>query len=181
LAVPKRRALELGATIGVIPTDPLRVYVPVGVRAAFHIDEVWAIEAAFAYFLAAETSLAAVLDASGAEPRTWQRAQQQLRAHAALRVTPLYGKLLAGTTVLHMELYALAGGGIVRTLRTPSLNVDAGIRPSALLGAGFGLLFGSRWVIRLEYRQSMYLRPSSGLAWPAELGLCGGVLLGGRR
>lgn len=180
-AVPKKHALELAATAGVIPTDPLRVYFPLGVRAAFHLGEVWAIEASFAYLLAAQTSLAEELSAAGADPRAWQREPLQLRADAALRVAPLYGKLLAGSSVLHVELYALAGAGIVRTLGAPALDQRAALRPVGLLAGGLGFLFGRRWVVRLEYRQAMVARPSGSLGWPGEIGLAGGVLLGGRR
>jgi len=92
-----------------------------------------------------------------------------------------------GPRVLHFDGYLVAGAGLVRTEAEESLDLPAAARPDLHLGLGLRLFFGQRWLVRLEYRQYLYVRPEDrsgqggGIGVASELALCGGVLLGGRR
>jgi outer membrane beta-barrel protein len=186
-AVEKAGALELGALVGVIPNDAFLVYVPLGARVAYHLTERWSIEAGFEYNLQFDTGLRAHLEASDAQLRARLRDRQQLRASASLGWSPLFGKLAVAGAVLHFDGYLLGGAGLVRTEAEQALDLPAAVRPDFHLGAGLRLFFSRRWLVRLEYRQYLYVRPEDrsggggGVGVASELALCGGVLLGGRR
>jgi len=186
-AVEKAGALELDALVGVIPNDAFLVYMPVGARVAYHLTERWSLELGFEYNIQFDTGLRAHLEASDAQLRARLRHRQQLRASGSLGWSPLYGKLAVAGAVVHFDGYLLAGAGLVRTEEEQALDLPAAVRPDFHLGAGVRLFFGQRWLVRLEYRQYLYVRPEDrtggggGVGAASEVALCGGVLLGGRR
>jgi outer membrane beta-barrel protein len=185
--VEKARALEVVALAGVIPNDAFLIYIPLGMRAAFHIDERWAVEASLEYHLSADTGLRNYLEESDAQLRARIRDRQELRASASAMWSPAYGKLALGGGVLHFEGYLVGGAGVVRIAEEKTLDQGAAVRPDFHLGAGLRAFLGRRWLLRLEYRQYLFLRPTDGagrgggVGWPSEIALCGGLLLGGRR
>ena len=183
---PKARRFELLAHAGVIPNDPFVVYVPLGLRAAFHVTEQVALELGFAYNLQADTDLRDYLEENDAQLRARVRDRQQLRAAGTVCWSPVYGKLAVAGAILHLDGHLLAGAGIVRIQAQPLVDLAAATRPDFHLGAGVRLFMGSRWLLRLELRQHVYLRPESGvgggggLGFPTEVSLGVGILLGGR-
>ena len=180
--IKKKGALGISLAFGVVPTDPLRVYLPIAIRLAYHITESWALEGSFAYNFVSETALHSLLRSSGTDPAIWERESHRWRANGAVIWSPVYGKISTGSRIFHLEFYLLAGAGAVYTQKQPSLNFEAVARPEFVWGAGLRLLAGRRWMVRFAYRQHLALRPkSSGIAWPAELSLGLGVLLGGSR
>ncbi len=182
--VEKRRAFELVAFVGVIPNDAFLVYLPLGLRAAYHFSEQWAIELSFEANLSVETGLREYLEQHDAELRARLRDRQQLRSGASAVWSPVYGKLAVGRAVLHFDGYLLGGAGVLRTAEAQEVAQPAAIRPDFHLGAGLRGLFGSRWVVRLELRQYLYVRAheaGGGLGAASEIALCAGALLGGRR
>lgn len=182
--VEKRQAIELAALVGVIPNDAFLVYLPLGLRAAYHFTEHWAVELSFEVNLSVETGLREYLEQNDAELRVRLRDRQELRASGSAVWSPAYGKLAVGRAVLHFDGYLLGGAGVLRTAEAPEVAQPAAIRPDFHLGAGLRGLFGSRWVVRLELRQYLYLRApggGGGLGAASEIALCAGALLGGRR
>jgi outer membrane beta-barrel protein len=185
--VEKVRAVEIVALAGVIPNDAFLVYIPLGLRAAYHLTERWAIELTFEANVAVDTGLKDYLERSDAQLRARLRDRQQLRTSLSAMWSPIYGKLALGARVLHFDLYLVGGAGIVRTGEEQALGLDAAVRPDFHLGLGVRAFLGRRWLLRLEYRQYLYLRPEDrtgrggGVGFPSEIALCGGVLLGGRR
>jgi outer membrane beta-barrel protein len=184
---PKARALELVVHAGVIPNDAFLIYIPVGARVAYHLTERWALEASFGYYLQADTGLRDYLEENDAQLRARLRDRQQLSASAGLCWSPVYGKAALGAgTIVHFDGYLLAGGGIVRTEEEEAIELDAATRPDFHLGLGLRVFFGSRWLVRLEYRQHLFLRPTDGsgggggVGFPSEISVGVGVLLGGR-
>jgi outer membrane beta-barrel protein len=186
-SVQKAHALEIVALAGVIPNDAFLVYIPLGVRAAFHIDERWAVEASLEINVWADTGLRSYLEQNDAQLRVRIRDRQQLRASASAMWSPAYGKLALGGGVLHFEGYLVGGAGLVRTAEEPTVGLGAAVRPDFHVGLGLRAFLGRRWLLRLEYRQYLFLRPTDsagrggGVGWPSEIALCGGVLLGGHR
>jgi outer membrane beta-barrel protein len=182
--VEKRRAIELVALFGVIPNDAFLVYLPLGLRAAYHFSEHWGVELSFEANLSIETGLREYLEENDAELRARIRDRQQLRAGVSAVWSPAYGKLAAGRAVLHFDGYLLGGAGVLRTAEAQEVAQPAAIRPDFHLGAGLRGLFGSRWVVRVELRQYLYVRAKEGgggLGAATEIALCAGALLGGRR
>jgi outer membrane beta-barrel protein len=184
--VEKARAVELVALFGVIPNDAFLVYLPVGLRAAYHFTERWALELSFEYNLSVDTGLRDFLQSNDAELRARIRDRQQLRAAASAVWSPLYGKLAAGHAILHFDGYLHGGAGILRLAAEPDVGQGASVRPDFHLGAGVRAFLGSRFVLRLELRQYLFARPgaagqSGGVGAASEVDLCAGVLLGGRR
>lgn len=186
LAHPKARCFELTAHAGVIPNDPFVVYLPLGIRAGFHLSERWALEIGVSYNLQLDTDLLRYLEDNDAQLGVRARGRQQLRAAATMGWSPVYGKLALGSWILHMDLHLLAGGGIVRTGEAPEVDLGAATRPDFQLGLGMRFFLGGRWLLRLQYRQHLFLRPEDrrggggGVGFPSEIGLGVGILLGGR-
>ncbi len=185
-AVQKARAVELVAAVGVIPNDAFLLYVPIGLRLAYHLSERWALELSVAYQLAADTGLRDFLEESDAQLRARLRERQQLRAAVGVLFAPAYGKLSLGGGVLHFDGFLSAGAGVVRTGAEPELRLRAAIRPDLHLGLGLRVFLGRRWLLRLELRQHLFVRPEDddgrggGVGFPTEVSLGVGVLLGGR-
>jgi outer membrane beta-barrel protein len=183
----KAGGVELVGLVGVIPNDPFVVYVPLGLRVAYHLTEQWALEASFAYNLQADTELRQYLEENDAQLRARIRDRQQLRAGASLVWSPIYGKLAVGGAVVHLDAHLLAGAGIVRTEEEPSVDLAAATRPDFHLGLGLRVFLARRWLLRLELRQYAFLRPTDraggggGVGFPSEISLAAGVLLGGGR
>ncbi|MFH1131499.1 MAG: outer membrane beta-barrel domain-containing protein [Pseudomonadota bacterium] len=181
----KKGAFELVGLAGVIPNDSLIVYVPVGVRAAYHFTEQWAVEASFEYAVPIHTGLRNSLEKNA--PNIWLGVDQGIRGSLDVLWSALYGKVAAGRNVLQFDLYFLAGAGIVSTLDRATQGLLSAVRPDFNFGTGIRTFWGDRWVIRLEYRQYLYLQPKSisgeggGIGVPSELILCAGLLLGGSR
>lgn len=186
-AVSKARALELTASVGVIPNDAFLVYVPVGLRIAYHLSERWALELSGCYQPAASTGLREFLEESDVQLRATLRERQQLRASVGVLWAPAYGKLSLGGGVLHFDGFLSGGAGIVRTGEEPALRLRAAVRPDLHLGLGLRAFLGRRWLLRLELRQHLFVRPEDdagrggGLGFPTEIALGFGVLLGGQR
>lgn len=181
--VRKQGALEIAAAVGVIPNDPFVVYLPLGLRLAYHLTEAWALEAGFSYNIQFDSGLQDAL--TGDAP---VRDRQQLRSALSAVWSPLYGKMAAGRGhVVHFDAYLAAGVGIVRTEAEPTLELSAAVRPDFLLGVGLRVFLSRRWLMRVEYRQYLFLRPRTrageggDAAFPAQLALCVGLLLGGSR
>jgi outer membrane beta-barrel protein len=185
--VEKVHAVELVALAGVIPNDAFLVYIPLGLRAAYHLTERWAIELSFEANIAVDTGLKDYLERSDAQLRAQLRDRQQLRTSLSTMWSPLYGKLALGARALPFDLYVLGGVGIVRTGEEQAIGLDAAVRPDFHLGLGVRAFLGRRWLLRLEVRQYLYLHPEDrtgrggGVGFPTEIALCSGVLLGGRR
>jgi len=179
----KKGALELGVGIGVIPTDPLWVYVPLKARLAYHLTEAWALGVDFAFNLHIATRLHDNIEST--PPDRWQGERQRLRAALFAIWSPFYGKLAAGRGIHGFEPYFSAGVGIVATGEAPAVEVAAGVRPEVRLGAGVRLAVTRSFVLHLELGQHLYVRPegegdaAGGLAWPLEVALGGSLLLGG--
>jgi outer membrane beta-barrel protein len=187
LQVHKTRALELAVMVGVIPNDPYLFYIPLGLRAAFHLTERWAIEISFEGNLSVDTGLRRFLEENDAALRAQIRDRQQLRVGAGASLAPLYGKVAIGRRVIHFDGYLAAGAGVVRTAAEESIGLSAAIRPDFYLGTGLRVFVHGRWLLRLEGRQYLYLRPTDssgrggGVGFPLELAVLGGLLLGGHR
>jgi outer membrane beta-barrel protein len=186
-AVSKARALELSVAVGVIPNDAFLVYVPIGLRIAYHLSERWALELGASYQLAADTGLRDFLEESDAQLRARLRERQQLRAGIGVLFAPAYGKISLGGAVLHFDGFLSGGAGVVRTGEEPELRLRAALRPDLHLGLGLRAFLGPRWLLRLELRQHLCFRPEDdagrggGLGFPTEISVALGVLLGGRR
>jgi outer membrane beta-barrel protein len=183
----KARSVELAALFGVIPNDAFLLYLPFGIRVAYHLDERWALELAASYQLAVDTGLRRFLEASDAELRARLRERQQLRASAGALWAPAYGKLAVGGGVLHFDGFLSAGAGIVRTGEEPALALRAAVQPDFRLGAGVRAFLGRRVTLRFEFRQHVFLRPEDdaghggGAGFASEISLAAGVLLGASR
>jgi len=182
---PLARRFELVGMVGVIPNDPFVVYVPLSIRFGYHLTDHWGLELGFAYNLQIDTDLRDYLEANDAQLRARIRDRQQLRGGASLSYAPIYGKLAVGRHVIHLDGFVLGGAGVVRTEEVAQTNLAAATRPDFHLGLGIRLFLGRRWLLRLEFRQYLYLRPEDrdggggGLGFPSEISLGGGVLLGG--
>lgn len=181
----KARRFELVAVAGVIPNDPFVVYLPLGLRLAYHLTERWALEVGFAYNLQLDTDLRDYLQDSDAQLRATIRDRQQLRGGASLCWSPVYGKLALGSHVVQLDAFLVGGAGVVRTAQEQGADLPAATRPDFHLGAGLRLFIGRRWLLRLELRQYLFLRPEDqsggggGVGLPSEISLGGGILLGG--
>lgn len=176
----RQGALELAIGLAVVPNDALRVYLPLGIRLTYHATSAWGVELSFAYALAFERDVWSV-----ARDAAWREEKQRLRAAADLIWSPFYGKLSAGFSVVAIEPYLALGAGIVQTEAVEPNVIPSAVRPEFNLAVGLRLGFGRRWLLRFEARQHLRVRPdgkgpaAGGLGWPLELGLWGGVLLGG--
>jgi outer membrane beta-barrel protein len=185
--VEKAGALELSGSVGVIPNDAFLVYIPLGLRLAYHLTERWSLELGFEYNLQADTGLRDYLEENDAQLRARIRDRQQVRACLSAGWSPVYGKLAVGSSVVTFDGYLLGGAGLVSTEGDEAIDLPAAVRPDLHLGAGLRLFFGRRWLVRLELRQYLYLRPEDrsgkggGVAPATEVALGGGVLLGGKR
>jgi outer membrane beta-barrel protein len=185
--VETARTVEIVGLVGVIPNDAFLVYVPVGVRVAYHVGARWALEASTEYNLSVDTGLRSYLEQSDAELRARIRDRQQVRINAGALWSPVYGKVAMGRRVVRFDGYLMGGAGIVRTGEEKTVDLAAAVRPDFHLGAGLRVFLGGRFVARLEYRQYMFLRPQDnlgrggGVGFPSEIALCAGLLLGGRR
>lgn len=183
-AATKAGAFELSISLGVIPNFAAVVYLPVGARLAYHLRESWALELGFDYDIRLRTR---VRDAIINSPTEWVGEEQNWRLFVGADWSPLYGKLALGSTSVYLEFYFTGGAGIVATLADPALGLGAGIQPDFNLGAGLRFFVGTRFSVKLEYRQHLYLRPSAsggqggGVSAPAQVSLLGTVFIGGKR
>lgn len=178
-AINKRHTVELGVAIGVVPTDARRVYLPVGARVAFHATDWLAIEAGFSYSLATKTAEGRALESAGAGQ---QRQRQRWRASGSVLLSPIDGKLRVGQSVLGFEPYGLLGFGALRLDGLAMAGLEASVRPEWHVGAGLRVCFARRWLLRVEYRQHIFVRDSQAeggaVGTASEFGVGFGVLLG---
>jgi outer membrane beta-barrel protein len=183
----KQRAVELEVLIGVIPNDAFLIYLPVGLRLGYHLTERWSVELSGEYYVSFDTGLRTFLEENDAALKARLRDRQQLQLTVGGGWAPVYGKLALGEHVLHLDGYLAVGGGLVHTAEEKTLGQTAAFCPDFYAAAGIRLMLSRRWMMRWEYRQHVFLRPSSssgqggGVGFPAEIALLWGVLLGGGR
>jgi outer membrane beta-barrel protein len=180
----KAGAVELALSLGVIPNYAAVVYLPVGARLAYHLCESWALELGFDYDIRLRTRYRNALLNS---PTIWLGEEQNWRLNFNTHWSPLYGKLALGSTSAHLEFYLTGGAGIVATLADPTLGLGSGIQPDFNFGGGLRFFVGRRFSLRLEFRQHLYLQPTSaggqggGVRAPSQVSLLGTVFIGGKR
>jgi len=143
----KHGRVEIFPTVGMTLNDPFFNNVLLTGGLMFHVTEWLAIGGAGDYVLGLDAGLPVEGGAARLRPAV-NRATFGGRLEVA--VSPLYGKLsLFAEKVLHFDIYALVGGGVVGTrIGSPALG--------AVVGLGEHIFF-SRWLaLRIEVRDQMF-------------------------
>ncbi|MBW2733073.1 MAG: hypothetical protein JRH20_11835 [Deltaproteobacteria bacterium] len=169
--------MELSASAQVVVTDAQQIRFPLGGRLALHLDQRWGIELAGEWVLASPRAEQAVLVTLAPGKL---REQPRWRATMAALWSPLLGKVSGGARVFAFEPYMALGMGLVGSAAETRAHIGAAVRPEGILSLGLRIGRG-RWLLRVEARQALRLRPTDDLDYALSVGLLAGVLLGGSR
>lgn len=116
----------------------------------FHLSETWSIGGTFAWYFSETSDLFdEVTDHYELFP---ERALLELYGGGEVGWTPIYGKFaIFDRNIVHFDLTATAGGGVLRTSRAVDL------KPALLLGIGFHVYL-TRWLaLTAEVRDHVYV------------------------
>lgn len=171
--------VELSLLGGIIPNDSFANYYDVGAEVTYHLTETFGAGILLIKPFSHETDLRSFLQEEPFYVTTDLPEEYFLITMAEGSWTPLYGKFsFLGTKLLHMELAALVGAGM---LNTSVLNIETGqakkkFKPMGSLGAGLRFWFSSVMAARFDTRVYFHSKAGSeanltGLSTPVELTL----------
>ncbi len=157
---------------GVVPNDDFFAYVDAGAAYDYYFSEDIAIEVRGAYTFPQQTSLEATLEKQREQggPGLEVRLPETLRAHASLSAVwnLLHGKIgFFNTRLTEFDLGLNFGVGSVMTNLTAKGGAQAPrFAPQGNIGAVLQFYLGSRFVLRVDYRQFFYQANGGGVSFP---------------
>lgn len=171
---------RLSATLyaGMIPNNIFEQYFPVGFRANYYLLENIGMELSTNYAFGRRTDLLDMVeDPRGIGSNSVLLGDIQLSHNTfGVQWSPVYGKFAFNNTGLfYLDMYVLGGAGLVIVQTETDVNTDPATtaKPEGVLGAGAAIYIGEHLGVRLDFRQFMFLKPSTigGVATPSEVSL----------
>jgi len=173
--------IEIAIAAGLLPNDPLTVYLPLGGRVGYHFTESFPAAASGAYLadgLRVEGDLREDLINNSyrtSVERIILLGQQVWRTNVVAVWSPIFGK----GSVLNMGLgyfdFNLVGGvGVLQTESQDDIDptlTNTNINFEAVLGAGFKFYFLDSFALRIDFRQFIYPKDRGGTATPSEISI----------
>ncbi len=157
---------------GVVPNDDFFAYVDAGAAYDYYFSEDIAIELRGAYTFPQQTSLEATLEKQREQggPGLEVRLPETLRAHASLSAVwnLLHGKIgFFSTRLTEFDLGLSFGVGSVLTNLTAKGGAETlRFAPQGNMGAVLQFYLGSRFVLRVDFRQFFYQANGGGVSFP---------------
>jgi len=161
----KTERIELGLKVGVLPSEPFHVYIPLGGNVAYYLNESLGFEAGGSYLLRTNTELSDFLETRLGEDYAEDLIGEdiyQWRANAVVKWHPLYGKLaLLQRKLSHFDFNVVGGLGVMGASRPADDRQTASNRvlPEFVFGAGFHFFLTQNLGLRLDWRSSVNFGP----------------------
>ncbi len=181
----KKERFELAPHFGYVPNNPFAKRMVGGIGFAYHFSEQFAVEGDVSYSpdlgindLKGLTKTLVVIAADGAGSDEFVQPLDKvtLAAGFGARWTPLYGKIaLFGETVLNLDLYGVAGLGIVSKVnyvavlndafeddpanQPPAIleRIDNEVKFTPILGIGTNIFLTQSVALKLDARMQLYV------------------------
>jgi outer membrane beta-barrel protein len=146
---------EIGAHLGVMPFDGFTFAPQLALTGAMHSSDTFGLEVQVGGGYGFKTARYALLE-SPSYGVAVEAYRYLASATATAQWTPVYAKMNLGGTIVHHDVYALAGGGV--TLEQSVLPGGAlTLAPTIPVGVGARLWVGKNTAVRLELRDNLMI------------------------
>ncbi len=195
--------MEFTFFTGIVPNDPFVFYTPVGLRFDYHFNEAFAIELSGAFLGCVGSDVGdgqergfeqgclrfasdlrndlAVDKVERTQVRSIQLLDQQVtRVDLLAMWSPIFGKVAAmNDNLVHFDVNFVGGAGFLLTESISTEDLQPEYRPTfeGAVGGGMKFYFGTRYGIRADFRQYVYLKQKDddgsggGTANPSEISI----------
>ncbi len=154
-----------GVQVGIVPSEPFYVYVPLGARVGYFFTPELGVEVSGSYMLSFTTQLNNFLAEKrqgGFDPSVDTEDQYIWNAEAVVTWHPLYGKwALLQRKLSHLDISFVAGAGALGMTRPDPTRTTSGssVQPALVVGAGPGFFVAENSMLRIDWRSRPYLGP----------------------